>query len=79
MTDDFVDDKHTMAAFDAVVFNLRSDTCTRPTAAVRAAMANAVVGDDAHGRGAAKRRRWPRRSSGAEAYKSGSPPAWIRA
>ena len=38
-----------MAAFDAVVFNLRSDTCTRPTAAVRAAMANAVVGDDAHG------------------------------
>ena len=30
-------------------FNLRSDTVTRPTPQVRAAMANAVVGDDAHG------------------------------
>ena len=29
--------------------NLRSDTVTRPTPHVRAAMANAVVGDDAHG------------------------------
>ena len=30
-------------------YNLRSDTVTRPTAEVRAAMASAVVGDDAHG------------------------------
>lgn len=29
--------------------NLRSDTVTRPTPAVRAAMCSAVVGDDAHG------------------------------
>ena len=31
------------------IYNLRSDTVTRPTPAVRTAMANAVVGDDAHG------------------------------
>ena len=30
-------------------WNLRSDTVTRPTPEVRTAMANAIVGDDAHG------------------------------
>ena len=30
-------------------WNLRSDTVTRPTPKIRTAMANAVVGDDAHG------------------------------
>ena len=39
-----------MSAFPSVsVVNLRSDTVTRPTPAVRAAMADAVVGDDSHG------------------------------
>ena len=29
--------------------DLRSDTVTKPTAGMRAAMANAAVGDDVHG------------------------------
>ena len=33
----------------AAVVDLRSDTVTRPTAAMRAAMAAAVVGDDVFG------------------------------
>src|SRR4051794_1323799 len=37
------------AASDAVVVDLRSDTVTRPTAEMRAAMAGAEVGDDVFG------------------------------
>ena len=37
------------AAFDGDLVDLRSDTVTRPTAAMRQAMASAVVGDDVFG------------------------------
>ena len=37
------------AAFDGALVDLRSDTVTRPTAAMRQAMAGAVVGDDVFG------------------------------